>query len=107
VLILDYRGYQARLGAVTNQQIPLEKKLAGGLTNQLYYGNIQVVSSNKVEIKVFADDLMTVPKAAKALGHPKMTLYRWIEIGKVHAIKLGGILFVPVSEIERLKEERE
>jgi len=64
------------------------------------------MSSNKVEIRVFADDLMTVPKAAKALGRPKMTLYRWVAIGKVHAIKLGGILFIPVSEVERLKNAR-
>ena len=64
------------------------------------------MGSNKVEIKVLADDLMTVPKAAKALGHPKMTLYRWIDTNKVHAIKLGGILFIPQSEVERLKNEK-
>lgn len=64
------------------------------------------MSSNRVEIKVLADDLMTVPKAAKALGHPKMTLYRWIDTDKIHAIKLGGILFIPKSEVERLKNEK-
>ena len=63
------------------------------------------MSSNRVEIRVLAEDLMTVPKAAKALERTKMTLYRWIEIGKVHAIKLGGILFVPTSEVERLQKE--
>lgn len=63
------------------------------------------MSSNRVEIRVLAEDLMTVPKAAKALEYPKMTLYRWIEKGKVHAIKLGGILFVPKSEVERLQKE--
>jgi len=66
-----------------------------------------IMSSNRVEIRVLADDLMTVPKAAKALGFTKMTLYRWIDAGKVHAIKLGGILFIPVSEIERLKQEND
>jgi len=69
------------------------------------YGNIQTVKSNKVEIRVLADDLMTVPKAAEALGRPKMTLYRWLEAGKIHAIKLGGILFIPLSEVERLKNQ--
>ena len=64
------------------------------------------MSSNRVEIRVLADDLMTVPKAAKALGHPKMTLYRWIDADKVHAIKLGGILFIPKSEIERLRKDK-
>ena len=65
------------------------------------------MSSNRVEIRVLADDLMTVPKAAEALEHPKMTLYRWIEAGKIHAIKLGGILFIPKSEVERLRKENE
>ena len=50
-------------------------------------------------------DLMTVPQAAKLLGRPRMTLYRWIKNGKVIAIKLGGVLFVPTSEVERLKNE--
>lgn len=59
-----------------------------------------------MKIKILADDLMTVPKAAKALGFTKMTLYRWIDTNKVHAIKLGGILFIPVSEIERLKNKK-
>ena len=75
------------------------------LTRLGYYSNIWAVKSNKVEIRVLADDLMTVPKAAEALGHPKMTLYRWLNVGKIHAIKLGGILFIPKSEIERLKDE--
>ena len=47
-------------------------------------------------------DLVTVPQAAKLVGKPKMTLYRWIDNGKLIAIQVGGILFVPKSEIERL-----
>ena len=61
------------------------------------------MSSNKAEVKVLAEDLMTVPKAAKALGYTKMTLYRWMREGRFYTIKLGGILFVPKSEVERLK----
>lgn len=57
------------------------------------------------EIKFQTDDLMTVPKAARALGRPKMTLYRWIDANKILWTKLGGILFIPKSEIERLNRE--
>ena len=57
------------------------------------------------ELRVITDDFVTVPKAAKQLGKPKMTLYRWIEANKLIAITFGGILFVPVSEVERLKDK--
>lgn len=55
------------------------------------------------------DGFLTVPAAAKQLGRAKMTLYRWIEAKTLIAVKFGGILFVPVSEVERLanaKKER-
>ena len=57
----------------------------------------------KVEINT--DDLMSVPQAAKKLGRPKITLYRWIEKGKITAIELGGFLFIPQKEVERLQGE--
>jgi len=55
------------------------------------------------ELKVVTSDFVTVPEAAKELGRPKVTLYRWIEANKLIAITFGGILFVPKSEVERLK----
>jgi len=58
------------------------------------------------ELKVVTDDFVTVPEAAKQLGKPKMTLYRWIEANKLIAITFGGILFVPKSEVERLKNKK-
>ena len=58
------------------------------------------------EIKVLSDDIVTVPEAAKRLGKPKMTVYRWIDAGKVVCFKLGGILFIPVTEVDRLKNEQ-
>lgn len=51
-------------------------------------------------------DLVTVPQAAKLLGKPKMTLYRWIKSGKVIALQFGGISFIPKSELERLKNDQ-
>ena len=65
-----------------------------------------IMTSNKVEVKFLTDDLVTVPAAGKALGHPKVTIYRWIDAGKIISIKLGGILFIPKSEIERIKKEK-
>lgn len=48
-------------------------------------------------------EFFTVPEAAGLLGRPKMTLYRWINDGKLITITFGGIKFVPASEIERMK----
>lgn len=57
-------------------------------------------------IKVMTDDLLSVGKAAKALGTSRWSVYRWIDTGKIIGIKLGGILFIPKSEIQRLKNEQ-
>lgn len=58
-------------------------------------------------IKVTTDDLMSVGRAAKALNKSRVTLYQWIKDNKVNTIKLGGILFVPKSEVERLGQKGE
>jgi len=58
------------------------------------------------ELKVVTDEFVTVPEAAKQLGKPKMTLYRWIAANKLIAVTFGGILFVPVSEVERLRNNQ-
>jgi len=49
------------------------------------------------------NDLLTVGKAAKELGKARMTLYRWIRAGRIISIELGGVLFIPASEIRRMK----
>lgn len=54
-------------------------------------------------IKVTTDDLMSVQDAARELGRPRLAVYRMIERGDIVSIRLGGILFIPVSEVERLK----
>lgn len=58
-----------------------------------------------MEIKFKPDDLVTVPETAKQLGRPKMTLYRWVRANKILWCQLGGILFIPKTEVERLKVE--
>ncbi|MBA7711728.1 hypothetical protein ES703_120694 [subsurface metagenome] len=59
-----------------------------------------------LEVRVRTEDLSSVANAAKELGRPRVTIYRWIEAGKIVGIKLGGILFIPKSEVERLKNEK-
>ncbi len=53
-----------------------------------------------------ASDFLTVPQAAKQIGVHFATIYRWIDAGKILSIRLGGILFIPKSEIERLRKEK-
>ncbi len=57
-------------------------------------------------IKVMTDDLLPVGKAAKALGTSRWSVYRWIEAQKIIAVKFGGVLFIPKSEIERFKNNQ-
>ena len=57
-----------------------------------------------MEIRVKTDDLVSVADAAKILGRPRLTIYRWIDASKIVGIKLGGIIFIPKSEVERLKK---
>ena len=56
-------------------------------------------------IKVSTDDLLSVAQAAKLLRKPRMAIYRWVDAKKIVGIKLGGILFIPKTEIKRLEKE--
>lgn len=58
------------------------------------------------ELRVITDEFITVPEAAKQLGKPKVTLYRWLAANKLIAVTFGGILFIPTSEVERLKSRK-
>ena len=60
----------------------------------------------ETRVEITTDDLLSVPQAARLLNRPKITLYRWIEKGKIVAIHLGGVLFIPKREVERLQNER-
>lgn len=61
---------------------------------------------SRVTTKNQATDFMTARKAAKQIGVHFTTIYDWISAGKILNIRFGGIFFIPVSEIERLKNER-
>ncbi len=58
-------------------------------------------------INIETKDLLSVSQVAKILKKPKLTIYRWITAKKLTAIKLGGIIFVPTSEVERLKQREQ
>lgn len=55
-----------------------------------------------MEIRVKTDDVVSVAQAAKELKLARYTIYRWVEAGKIIGIKLGGIIFVPKTEVERI-----
>jgi len=59
-----------------------------------------------VAIKGQAADFMTARQAAKQIGVHFTTIYRWIDAGTILNINFGGILFIPRSEVERLKKEK-
>jgi len=60
-----------------------------------------------MKIRIGTSDLLTVAQAAEAAEIPLRTAYRWLHKGKIVAVRLGGTLFVPVSEVERVKAESE
>lgn len=46
--------------------------------------------------------LLSVPEFAKALGVKPSCIRRWILLRKITVIKIGRLVRVPASEVERL-----
>lgn len=61
------------------------------------------MATAKTTIVISADDLITVPQAAKDLGVHFATVYRWIEKGKIHPIRIAGQVYLAVADVKRLK----
>jgi len=59
-----------------------------------------------VTAKLQKGDVLTVAAAAEEIGIHHATLYRWAEAGKVAFVRFGGIMFIPVTEVERLRRKR-
>jgi len=53
-----------------------------------------------------SSDFMTVHRAAKQIGVHFTTVYRWVKAGTILSINFGGILFIPKSEVERIKTNK-
>jgi len=64
------------------------------------------MSSQKTAITITTDDVVNVAEAAKALGKHIATIYRWHDPRQIVGVKLSGILFIPTSEVERIKKEQ-
>jgi excisionase family DNA binding protein len=56
-----------------------------------------------MEITFKSTDILSISEAAKQLGITRMTLYRWIDKGKIQSLMFGGYRAIPVEEVERLK----
>lgn len=57
-------------------------------------------------IKLLTDDFLPISKAAQALGTSRWSVYRWIQAKTIIAVKFGDVLFIPRSEIERLRNKK-
>ena len=58
------------------------------------------------KITISTNDLLSVPQAAKELGVHFVTVYRWIEQGKIRPFRIGNQVFVTTEEVKALKEQR-
>lgn len=48
--------------------------------------------------------VLTVSRASEEIGVHHATLYNWISLGRAAYVEFGGVLFVPVVEVVRLKK---
>ena len=51
-------------------------------------------------------ELIGMQEAADQLGISAMTLHRWVERGKIQAVKVGSYRAIPLTEIERLRDAK-
>ena len=49
-----------------------------------------------------ADELLTVPEVADRLRMTSMTIYRWIEDGKLPAIQIGKHYRIRVADLDEM-----
>ena len=56
-----------------------------------------------MEITFSTNDLVTVTEAANVLGCARLTIYRWVQSGKILGVHVAGMLFIPKTEVERMQ----
>jgi excisionase family DNA binding protein len=56
------------------------------------------------KITVSSNDVLSVQEAARQLEKHRATIYRWYRAGEILGVEFGGILFIPKSEVERIKK---
>ena len=52
---------------------------------------------------MFDPGIRLVGEAAKELGVSRWMIYRRVRRGELRGVKLGGVLFIPLSEIDRYR----
>lgn len=60
-----------------------------------------------MEIKIVTADLSTVNEAAAVIGVARLTIYRWMKAGRILFVKLGGTVYIPNSEVDRMVADRQ
>lgn len=60
-----------------------------------------------IERELGKGDVLTIAAAAELIGVHHATLYRWAEAGKVSFVRFGGIMFIPVTEVNRVKVRKQ
>ena len=64
-----------------------------------------MTKSKSIEILIQTKDLASVKETAEALGLARVTVYKRISRGDMLSCRLGGTLYIPRSEIERILKE--
>ena len=59
----------------------------------------------KTAVTISTDDLVTVAEAAKILDKHVVTIYRWIEGGKVVPIRIVNQNFLTRNQVKELKKQ--
>jgi len=50
--------------------------------------------------------LFTITKAAKELKVSRQTVYNWLEMGKLYAVTIGSIRFIPLDAIKKANSKK-
>ena len=58
------------------------------------------------EIKFQTDDLISYREAVRILGISRMTLYAWVNKGKLNPLKIADRRYLFREEVERLLNEK-
>lgn len=51
-------------------------------------------------------DLINLTKASQFLEVSYMTVYRWVKNGKLPTVRIGGMPFISLGDLIKVKEER-
>ncbi|GAI35545.1 unnamed protein product [marine sediment metagenome] len=65
------------------------------------------MTSQKADIRIPRENLLSLPQAAKKLDVHHATVYRWVEAGKLHPIRINSRKYLTVQDVEAMKERRE